>query len=686
MRIAIDTETALITETDKAPPLVCLSMAGNNESLAVARVFVDALGDDARFTEPDAHGYWSAVVGAAHAADTMAWLLMELDADLVLQNTPYDMAVLQRHALPELFGVLFERMEAGRVSDTKVRELLLNIAKDKAFLKNSLGDMVQRYLGEDISESKHGEDAWRMRYSELSDVKVRAWPEAAYAYAAADAIYTLRVWYAQAHPQEWEEGVLVTPEGRVTNEVEQECADLGLYLSSVHGMLTDPVAVAALRASAEADVSKIRNLQTALGFLRVNKCKVCEGTGYVGEVPHLTPCATCGGDPNYLPPRARVPLGDPTKHIGRLRALVNYAYKGNPPMTDGDVPQVSTSEDTLLGSGHDGLLAYADVLGAEKILTTYVPLMERGELHPNPQVLLKTGRTSYRDPTLQNLPRKGGVRECVVARPGMVLVAIDFAAAELGSLAEVCLEFYGYSKLGEAINEGRDPHLVTASWFMGVAYDEAKRRLKEGDAVVAKHRQEAKALNFGLPGGLAVAGFVEYAKGYGLDLDFNKADILIDGWFKVYPEVAEYLAELREVTEGGGWGQSRDFVARQLHSNRLRGGCSYTSGANTYFQGLTADGAKAALWAITKEQYANVASPLWGTRIVNFVHDENLIEGPEATVDVWAREAARIMIEQMSRYTPRVRVSVDVSVMRRWYKGAKPTFNSAGQYVPWEPK
>jgi DNA polymerase I-like protein with 3'-5' exonuclease and polymerase domains len=150
--------------------------------------------------------------------------------------------------------------------------------------------------------------------------------------------------------------------------------------------------------------------------------------------------------------------------------------------------------------------------------------------------------------------------------------------------------------------------------------------------------------------------------------------------------VAEYLAELREVTEGGGWGQSRDFVARQLHSNRLRGGCSYTSGANTYFQGLTADGAKAALWAITKEQYANVASPLWGTRIVNFVHDENLIEGPEETVDVWAREAARIMIEQMSRYTPRVRVSVDVSVMRRWYKGAKPTFNSAGQYVPWEPK
>jgi hypothetical protein len=46
---------------------------------------------------------------------------------------------------------------------------------------------------------------------------------------------------------------------------------------------------------------------------------------------------------------------------------------------------------------------------------------------------------------------------------------------------------------------------------------------------------------------------------------------------------------------------------------------SYTHSRNTPFQGLAADGAKLALWRLTREGY----------RVIGFVHDEILIEVPD---------------------------------------------------------
>jgi DNA polymerase I-like protein with 3'-5' exonuclease and polymerase domains len=51
-------------------------------------------------------------------------------------------------------------------------------------------------------------------------------------------------------------------------------------------------------------------------------------------------------------------------------------------------------------------------------------------------------------------------------------------------------------------------------------------------------------------------------------------------------------------------------------TGRVRGGAEYTEARNTPFQGLAADGAKVAAWALFSSGY----------RIVAFVHDEFVVE------------------------------------------------------------
>lgn len=74
-------------------------------------------------------------------------------------------------------------------------------------------------------------------------------------------------------------------------------------------------------------------------------------------------------------------------------------------------------------------------------------------------------------------------------------------------------------------------------------------------------------------------------------------------------------------------------------TGRLRGGCTYTQARNAPFQGLAADGAKLALWELTKR----------GFRVVAFIHDEVVIELPVADVKAKQAEAEEALVKCMER-------------------------------------
>lgn len=112
-------------------------------------------------------------------------------------------------------------------------------------------------------------------------------------------------------------------------------------------------------------------------------------------------------------------------------------------------------------------------------------------------------------------------------------------------------------------------------------------------------------------------------------------------------------------------------------TGRLRANATYSARHNCVFQGLAADGAKLALWLIWRAGY----------RIVNFVHDEVIIEIAQTTRKRLHAEIIRhLMIVGMKAVVPDVQVDIEYAMSTHWYKKAKPRLDSGGRLTCWHPK
>ena len=76
---------------------------------------------------------------------------------------------------------------------------------------------------------------------------------------------------------------------------------------------------------------------------------------------------------------------------------------------------------------------------------------------------------------------------------------------------------------------------------------------------------------------------------------------------------------------------------------------------------------------------------MFGSRPVAFLHDEIIIETPEENAASAADELSRIMIAEMRRYIPDVRVGASAYLSTLWSKKAGPVYNDAGDLIPWQP-
>ena len=371
--------------------------------------------------------------------------------------------------------------------------------------------------------------------------------------------------------------------------------------------------------------------------------------------------------------------------------------------------------------------------------------LQSERIHPRYQTLVRTGRTSCSAPNIQQLPREGGFREMVAASPGHVLLTVDYSAIELRTLAVVCEKRFGFSRLGDIFRQKVDAHSYTAAVFAGLELDDFLQLPKVERKTL---RQRAKALGFGVPGGLGAKSLVAYAKqSYGVTMTLEEAEdfrqLLIT---KVYPELELYLAEdgigilaealnvdaktvglyfderflgaakkvvkgVPERADGTPYKQSSiDRVWLQLQAlnknpmltpklqrketgtdlfrklfwspvttttGRRRAYVGFSQARNTPFQGMAADGAKLALWRLFRA----------GFRTVAFIHDEVVIELPEASH--WNDETQQvcdIMKEAMQDVMQSdIPVEVEFSITERWYKNAEVVRDSGGKLRLWEP-
>lgn len=650
--VGFDTETFLIRPGLLFPRLVCLS------------VFADG-----------AAGLHDAADGVDRA---LSWLA-DPAVVLVAHNAAFDLGVLIAAAFNrgpdvgrEMLHGVFNALESGRVRDTMIREKLIAVAEGRREFDPlarkpasfSLDTLVSRYLGVDISADKKDPTAWRLRYSELADTPVAAWPQAARDYAISDARYALDVFRAQGRGHRSCGGhVLVDECGNVTDEGPQTAAAFALTLMSSWGVRTDPDAVETWSAEIESAVDAGVAVGRAAGFVRP----------------------------------------DGSVNTAALRARVEAAYHARgeqPGTTDGG--KTSTDRDTLAGSGDPALVDYAASGFAKKQAATYLPVARVGTAIPvcgSYDTIRETGRTSMYQPNLQNPPRGGGYRACFVPRPGFLFCSVDYDTAELRALAQMHLWWFGRSTMADALKAGRDLHLDLAADLLGIPYADAVAR--KGEKAIKATRQLAKVANFGFPGGLGARAFVSYAGGQGVAINEHhdtdgrpSAARLREAWFAKWPEMTLYFDQIAGLTRFGA------ATVKQAQSGRVRGDVGFTQAANGFFQGLVADWAKAALWAVSVASYTGRdvlrapedgpppggASPLLGCRPVLFLHDEVIAEVPEDRADICAREMARVMCAAAQPYAPDVPIKASPALMRRWYKGAEPTYNAHGLLVPWSPE
>lgn len=264
-----------------------------------------------------------------------------------------------------------------------------------------------------------------------------------------------------------------------------------------------------------------------------------------------------------------------------------------------------------------------------------------------------------------------------------LLLSVDFAQAELCSLAQVNIDKFGYSEMGNLINKGIDLHLYLVQTMKGIPYEELVQRKKKGDKEVKLWRQSAKAANFGFPGGLGIDKFLTYAAdSYDVELDYDEAKSMKDAWLETFPEMKQYFKWI-----SGKLQVADHFTAVQHRSGRRRGRCGYTDGANTFFQGLTADGAGYAVIVVSEEAWLSERSPFYGWRLIGFFYDELFgalpDRGPKAN-----HEASYAICDRMSKamrvFTPDVEARCEPALQRNWCKAAEPVFNEDGRLIPWE--
>jgi hypothetical protein len=623
--------------------------------------------------------------------DAMDTLEQHLDAGsiLIAHNGAFDFGVACYYR-PHLFKKVFQAYRDGRVRDTQLRQRLLDIEAGLAAKNDeegmmvfrqkggqqirsgvSLADLVYFYFDRDRRAQKKDPNSPRLRFQEVDGLPVSQYPKEFLDYVMADGSDTWAVFCAQDPSGSHTGAPLV-------DEVEQCRAAFVLHLMSCRGFVTDRAAVAKLKNEVWAKHEALQKKFREEGFYKAEKLSAEDRRN--NRAPDFT-----------APDKKGVVKG--WKYVRNMEVIkerVQAAYRAqglDAPQTDKGATK--TDSDALDLSGDPLLQEFGAGGPNNTIRNVFLPTLELGTSTPintDFNVLVSTGRISSARPNLNNIPREGGVRECFTARPGFYLCSVDYDCAELRSHAQVNLWLFGRSAQAEFFQNDPtgDPHLELAASILGISTEEAKARKKLGDKEIKGVRQMCKALNFGLPGGMGVDRLIESArKGYNVKMTREEAQLRKRQWLERWPEMREYFDYVSTTVGLGGATIMQMRPGGKPH--RKRGDVGYCDGANSLFQGLTADAAKHAAFLVSEECYCDETSPLYGSYPVGFLYDEVLAEVPIEKAHEAAHRLAEVMCKGAQEWLPDVPVTASPALMKVWSKLAEAVYDDKGRLIPWEP-
>lgn len=301
---------------------------------------------------------------------------------------------------------------------------------------------------------------------------------------------------------------------------------------------------------------------------------------------------------------------------------LHFTDMGNPSLTD-DILESYTSPTARL---------VQSIRHVEKRISTYYDsylnlASAQGTIHPTMwQAGTRTGRFSYSDPNLQNVPKEKGatvpyvVRGCIIPRPGHIFVSLDYSQMEY----RMMLAYANEKRLIKQVLAGVDVHQATAD-------------------LLKIERDYAKTLNFAIlygAGADKIAGM--------LGISRSQAMMLKARYFMGLPAVESFINKVIDTGRSRGW--VANWLGRKLHADY-----EYCYALpNHLIQGGGADVVKVAMNRIDTE--VSLGSSVG---LVLQVHDQLLFEiKPE---DLSKVAQIKEIMENVFPPLNDMRLSVDVS-------------------------
>jgi len=372
---------------------------------------------------------------------------------------------------------------------------------------------------------------------------------------------------------------------------------------------------------------------------------------------------------------------------------------------------------------------------------------EQGRIHTYFNNCLVTGRTSSSRPNIQNVSKHEGFRECYIPTNGYCFVDIDYSAIELTTLAETCINVFNVpSKMAEYINDGKDLHKVMGSKLSGIPYENVDKDTRQKAKAVnfgfpgglgAKKLVTYAKNNYNVSitqeqaqqfkddwketfpemetflqcGGSSIyealqihlinwkgeetspmyaVGMVnKILSGNPISNSGNQYEsaIINTVWEAVQAWANTTTAPLTddEITAINNREGSQKLQMRLetllvpkycvTSTGRIRQTNNYNALHNTLFQGLAADGAKLAMYNLFRSGY----------RMVNFIHDEVLVEVPAtANLNSVCDDIQNDWEEGMEQVIKDVTVSSEYTVSDVWSKKAELVKNAKDVIEIWK--
>ena len=609
-------------------------------------------------------------------------------ATFVGHNIAFDLCTTAHH-IGETSWV-FQAVEEERVYDTYVLERLITLATEGDASnkkgKFTLATCVKNRLGEDLpKEATINGEVVRTSYAKYLG-KLDGMPSGYYYYNAFDTISNLHLLEAQKKAVRG-----LSKDNKLLSHNIQVKALFGAFLTSSLGIGVDKDGVLKLK---EAQSKKLDELNKEL----LEKYNFSFGTGKEKRFNEV--------------------LAKLEEEQGV--SFVKYTHKS------GKELYRATTEDLEAFAHVEFVRLYLEREKTNKRIKTFLSKLEGTErIHPNIHILKNTGRLSMSSPNLQQIPRPTediNFRSLFIPKPGHKFVSVDFVAAELVTLAQTCVDMFGKSALGDALNSGVDVHRLTASTFLNKPMSE----------VSSLERQSAKAANFGYPGGLSPKSFVRVAKNsYGLlDMTEEEATRIREAWFRTYPELKKYLdhpneklaealvvhdherekkyllhtflgvmggrdaaktsgKEYSEKDIAWSWENARKLIPKfkkllryrgdilnkkpsealedclknsltavTFRTGRLRANCGFCDYNNNAFQSLLSDIANIGMFNLHKEKYSVVLPVL----------DEIVVEVPEDRAEEAKLEIERILLSAARELCPDIQMRLESGISDCWGK------------------